>query len=61
MDSEQGESLLEIVIQDQVNNSKKENCIIKHCGGIMAIVNVCFIFLLIIAVILGLLKITNKI
>jgi hypothetical protein len=58
MDSE---PLLEIVIQDQVNESKKENCIIKNCGGIIVIVNVCFIFLLIVAVILGILKITNKI
>jgi hypothetical protein len=57
MDSE---PLLEIVIQDQVNN-EKENCIMKHCGGIIVIVNVCFIFLLIVAVILGILKITNKI
>jgi hypothetical protein len=57
MDSE---PLLEIVVQDQVNNDKG-NCIIKHCGGIMTIVNICFIVLLIIAVILGILKITNKI
>ena len=61
MDSEQGESLLEIVIQDQVNDNKQEKYILKNCGCIMTIVNVCFIFLLIIAVILGILKITNKI
>ena len=63
---EQEEALLEVIVH--VNN--KENdcdkcltkyCIIKHCDGCMAFVNVFFILLLIIGIILGILKIENMI
>ena len=55
------EVLIEVKSDNQPLLQSKENCIMKHCGYIMTILNVIVVLLLIIGVIVGILKINNKI
>ena len=55
------EVLIEVKSDNQPLLQPKENGIMKHCGYIMTILNVIVVLLLIIGVIVGILKINNKI